>query len=287
VAKALSSFIAVAGSIAALAASGVGAQVKASSDAAPSPKWQVDWGEFRCLLLRTIPGDKPITLAVSASPAKASPQLLLVSKSWKANSIDRSGDVTVGLVPTGQPIAARATIQSFGSAGRSISVDGLPPDMLDRIARSTGLTLSSKNKVITSISFNDAKEAVVALRECNGELLRSWGIDPAQQKQLKTPAHWEPPPVKGHVMDISDIPASNVRQRSWGEAVVVFDVAADGSTSGCKVITATDNRDRRVACEYLTKRGKYVPAIGLDGGPVPSRNVESFERIEVQAVTVN
>ena len=69
--------------------------------------------------------------------------------------------------------------------------------------------------------------------------------------------------------------------------MIVFDVAADGTTSNCKVVAKHGQVGRTDACERLAGRGKYQPAISLTGQPVATRKAEIDEWAMVEFTTVD
>ena len=272
-----------AAAVSALLAGGAVAQAPAPH---PSGKWQVEWGAMRCTASRATGGDKPITFVLRTMPGKTSPELMLISKNWKANAIDRSGSVSIAFSDASPAITAKAVLQPVPGAGRALMVDGALNSLLDRFAKTNGLALSSRGKEVASFSFPGADKVVAALRECNDDLLRSWGVDPDAGKNLKSPANWQPPAPKNPKRDMGPPPGAIVRTVGSGTMIIVFDVAADGSTSGCKLV-ASEGKSSSDPCATFAGRGKYTPAMGLDGQPVASRMVEAIEWLAMESTTIS
>lgn len=230
--------------------------------------------------MREVGFGTPITLILRSNPASQELDLILVGKLWKPVLSQQPTPVVLQLLGTGTTLAGTAIAQRLPGAGRAIMIDGVKVDALDHFAKANGLAVTAKKTPVISIAFSQADKAVIALRACNDDILRSWGIDPAARKQLRSEARWEPVTKKKNSMPtLEDMPQGSLRGGSSGQALIIFDVASDGSTSGCKLVSQSGSAGS--PCEQLKRRGKYHPAVGLAGQPVASRKAELHEWFDV------
>ena len=272
--------------ISVLAAVAVQAGTAQAPAAASAPKWLVEDDGFRCSLMREVGLGTPVTLVLRADPYTEQADLMIVSKVWQEKLPARPIDVSLQLDGVPNAISTQAWSDRLGNAGQALKMDRLPADMLDRFSNASGLRIFRKDKPVAVASFSQSKAAVQALRSCGDDMLRLWGVDPQQRKGLKTFATWVPPKARRVFIKRLNIPESAIMRQASQTTILVFDVAADGSTSNCKIVAATKAIGLADECQELSRRGKYQPAISLAGAPVASRKVELRETTVVEATTV-
>jgi len=239
----------------------------------PQPKWQVDWGEQRCTLLRRVEAEVPLTLALRIIPGSPVPELMLVNPSWKSNPLGYTEDVDVTLSPGGKPLQAKAVSVTLGVAqDRALMIEGFGEDFLDRFAAATTLKIDARRKQLAALEFSGSAKAVQALRDCNDGLMKAWGLDPQELSSLRSP----PKLSDARIFKPEDYPDSSIRAGSSGTVVVVFLVNTDGRASDCKVVgpsgdPALDGK----TCELMVARARFAPAVGQEGLPKPVKIVQT------------
>lgn len=113
------------------------------------------------------------------------------------------------------------------------------------------------------------------LKECEDDLIKTWGYDPQVMNSLKTgpvpvaPEKWyraKDLPTKN---DAKDVMIPSVR----------FTVGTDGAVSNCAVVTTSGSKmfDDK-ACEVMTTKAHYKPAMGANGQPVAALMVSPVMR---------
>lgn len=114
-----------------------------------------------------------------------------------------------------------------------------------------------------------------ALQECASDLVRHWGLDPAQQARLSRPVLPVEDPQRWSSTEA--FPASE-RQR-WGTGLNTVRLAIDatGKATSCHVQRASAGEAfNTAACNLLMSKGRFRPAIDADGRPVASYWVKNF-----------
>lgn len=110
---------------------------------------------------------------------------------------------------------------------------------------------------------------LVAMRACIADLVKTWGLDPAQQDALTrrpvpvaSPAKWLTP---------NDYPKGPL---SIGASAIVrfrIMVGADGLPTKCAIQQATLSPEfTKLTCDLLMARARFTPALDRDGKPVAS-----------------
>ena len=147
------------------------------------------------------------------------------------------------------------------SSNRS-RIDTGAAQFVERIAVSQG----GKSVAFATGSLTDATEA---LNGCTAQILRSWGLDPAQQyglQQVAQPA--EPAKLAKEMREA--YPRGAARGLRSGPLEVVALVDEKGTATACKVVAVSPWSDLDAAtCEALTK-ARYTPARDAEGRAVAS-----------------
>ena len=151
-------------------------------------------------------------------------------------------------------------------AGRPFDFTPIGPA---REAAATRLELTGMMSRGLILHTGPLDQAMAALRECSWDLVRSWGLDVAQQKTLsrkvratKGPQNWFNP---------NDYPVSMLRDGYEGVVNVRLLIGADGKPTSCKIQASTNPKDfDDVVCKVVIRRGEFEPALDAQGSPVPS-----------------
>ncbi len=237
-------------------------------------RWQVDWGEQRCTLLRRSDSDPAITMALRIIPGALRPELSLINPEWKSNPLGITEDLEVVLLPTDLRVKATGVSVKLGDGvGRAVMMDGLGEDFLDRFAEASQFRVDRRGKPLAAFAFTGAGKAIEALRRCNDGLLEAWGMDPKQHEKLRS----MPQGTVAGLFHGNDYPESSIRAGNSGMVVVLFTVGVDGRVSDCKPVGPSGDKalDHKT-CSILMERARFTPAVGLDGSPTPAKQVQTI-----------
>lgn len=121
-------------------------------------------------------------------------------------------------------------------------------------------------------------KALAALSTCTADLVKSWGLDPAQQATLsQRPKPTESP---GVWIRSADYPTSALRGGKSASIAFRLTIDATGKPSSCKIQKATDSPEFiKHTCDLLMRRARFSPALDSQGAPVPSYYVNSVNWI--------
>ena len=68
-----------------------------------------------------------------------------------------------------------------------------------------------------------------------------------------------------------DYPSSALREEREGVSAIAWDVTADGKVANCRVTQSSGYPDLDdAACKFVTRRGRYNPALDQNGNPIQS-----------------
>ena len=113
-------------------------------------------------------------------------------------------------------------------------------------------------------------EPFAAFRRCIDELLTHWGIDVEKHRSLTREATPTQPPASW--ITASDYPTRALRRGE--QSIVHFRVTVDtqGQVSDCHIQRSTSGGEdfRQAACDAITRRARFAPALDAEGNPIRS-----------------
>jgi len=145
-------------------------------------------------------------------------------------------------------------------------------------ARVTGVTIQRAREPEIRLEFGALDKPLEQMRNCLSNLVAQWGYDPAVQAALSrklTPAG-DP---RNWVIN-EDYPEEALRKGQ--SAIIAFrlDVDPKGGVTGCYVLERTDSDLlAKRACELLSRRARFNPALDAQGTAVRSFFVSKFSWI--------
>lgn len=270
-------------SLAAIAALPAQAEAETKIVTATSP-WKMDYAANECRLQRGFgTPDAPVLLQITQL---APGDRIYVTVAGKAfGSIDENSDVTLSTAPDSHdPISTRLTLGDMqaadgttlttllfaGTTLNGFSEGGKPPVPVtpEREAGVTSLIVSwGKNAV--QIGTGPLGKTMAAMHTCTDTLVKSWGLDPAQQASLKERPHpatptsgWFPP---------NSYPSDLAAEGRQAIVEVRLLVDAVGAPTGCTVVEGyNEPRFAKATCDQIIKRARFKPAIDAAGQPAAS-----------------
>lgn len=112
-------------------------------------------------------------------------------------------------------------------------------------------------------------KAFAGLRTCTDNLVKTWGLDPAQQSRLSRRA--TPQSSPGRWIVGSDYPAAMLARGK--QAVVNFRLTIDdgGKPTACEIQRSyNDKAFDDLTCQAIMRRGRFDPALDEQGKPIAS-----------------
>lgn len=224
----------------------------------PSGKWTVDYRPDACIASRPF-GVEPSSVYLAFQPILSldfhKMRLSVLAPNTEGSGI-KTGKAKIVLEPSGA--AATVDVDSWetkpgGPRGYEMIVD---VDGLTQFGQSTGLKVDTGKQ---SFSFTTGKLQPVldANAKCNGDLMRSWGVDPA--------ARAEPVGNPGQWFTDDDYPVAAFQKRAQGHVLAVLTVDNDGKLKACKIAATSGDPDLdRGTCDVARKNAHFVRKSGGD-----------------------
>lgn len=252
--------------IVALLALGIEAQA-AKLPRVPPGTWAIDYSQEYCVLSRDgLPGE--LSVAFRTRPLSDEHDLLfyMLPKGWKEASFKgrlHRADGTPGADRWAFVEKTSGPRQTF--VGTTISGD----ELLEAL-RISSVRFTAANGLDLRASFPNVGKALAALRECEADLARRWGIEPQETTSWLKPAKAK----------------SDLRELFWGKdpsrygilrsrhVRAVLDIDEAGAPVACKIVETSRIRwvDTKV-CDTLLKQAVFQPALDASGKPVRGKVV--------------
>jgi TonB family protein len=229
--------------------------------------WNVDYGNIRCSLSRRLAGPNSPILTLSSYLGRDEPEFILI-RDGNEPLPELPGRVRVVLGPS-NAVAEGVLRKREVQGGTILTITELGEGFIDRFASSGVVRLEAGRRPVVQLAIPGAQRAVAALRACNDDLLRSWGIDPAAP--LSRPAKQ----ISGAI-SYKDYPNESSSNEESGTVVTRFTITAQGRVINCGVVVSSGHRrlDGHT-CGLISERFTYQPALGKDNRPVPSMAVRT------------
>lgn len=228
----------------------------------PSSQWQVEYAKSSCVVSRAF-GEKPNQILFGLKPALNSEfvSLLVVQPSRKGRGVRGEAEVKL----SGGFIPESADYTSVTANGMRVTTISVPSTTLDQLAKGDAIAIKAGEWVDVTLHPTAADKALAALKECEADLLESWGYSRAAQAAVA-----EPP--KGSLQGlfrVDDYPMDLVAMGIQGSVGLRLRIEPDGKISECSIMESSGNANLDShTCALAKRRARYTPAMGYDRNPV-------------------
>ena len=234
----------------------------------PTSKWQVNFDEGQCLAQRQYgTTDKPLTLALKGPASGDVMQLaVLGGKGGPANAEQDDGSIAWGAAKA-RPTSV-LNFRTTGSARRVYLINLPRTEVVEAAGPSSNrLAVSLGRGVHYDFAVTGLPGVMKVMDECVADLRQYWNysdVEVVPGTRLRSKASAD----LSHLFSSFDYPRDALRRGQSGMVGVVLLIAADGKVADCTLtqtsgIAALDSQ----TCAIIQQRGRYKPAVGLDGKP--------------------
>ena len=239
----------------------------------------MDYAPESCRLIRSFgPAASPVLIKLEKFSLTDRPSLMVVGKRFSADTPYPRARVGFG----DAPLAERSALAgSMGDARTPMllmpSVDLIPrpPEVLviapdptaERQVRT--LTVQQVGAKAIMLQLGPMDKPMDAMRTCIDGLVKSWGLDPASQRNLTRPAM----PTASPRSWVTDNDYPHVAIQGGENGLVHFRLMIDetGNPAKCVIQSKTKPDDfAPVVCKAIMKRARFQPAIDAQGKPIVS-----------------
>lgn len=248
----------------------------------PATPWNVDWSQEVCALRRGFKNGQALDVfTIERFAPTAEFQFLVISKD--VESYTEGNKVTLSFgnnsPNTIVPMVAKTQDRRHSLITGSVGLVGLPETMKHddepwpevSPATEAAVTFATLKVPGRDLVFHTGPmdKPFAALRACTADLVKSWGLDPAQQASLTRkptpltkPAGW---------LTSGDYPKAMAVAGKQAQVSFRLMVDASGKPSSCVVQRSyNDPKFDTTTCDALMRRARFLPALDKDAKPVAS-----------------
>lgn len=248
------------------------AQAPAAAPLAPSGKWVVDYDDAACILSRDF-GTGPALTTIGFKPSPFGDNIEVVMITAGAGAPYRKGEAKLILEPSGRVVPSTVEIFRIKARDRMVATLTAQGDVAADLQTSSTVAIELGDGSRRSVAVTNITKAFGALQKCQVDLVKGWGIDPAEFDRIKTP-----PTDASPALWISgiDYPGDALKNEAHGVSTIVWSVNTDGRVADCKVVKSSGTASLdQAACRAVALRGRYKPALGMDGKPVVAHQMRN------------
>lgn len=281
----------------------------------PSKPWNLNGNQAACQLVREFGTDENgLTLFLEQG---AGPNYV---DFWIEGSaivkLPSKAELKLRMIPAGTEQSVTAeTGKATGRKGQFVRWFNADAMLLDGLLANQRLSITDGKTFTTTIELPGIKPAISALRNCVSKLLKSWGADPEETKNVAVSAKPDVPvgggnpgvvfasmiraspgaskaeidsivrklraaiPAGSWVSDM-DYPSDALRRGASGSVTMVLSLNPEGHVDGCRIVVSSQSALLdQTSCEKLHQRAKYKPARLANGEAVRSTTIERIRWI--------
>ena len=246
---------------------------------APTSPWNMDYAAESCRLIRAFgPAGSSAMIKLEKFSLTDQPSLMVVGKRFTSDSPNPKVRVGFGAAPV---VERSALSGSMGDAHTPmfivLSVDLVPrppevsvilPDPeAERQVNSVTIQRVGGKAVVLQLGPMD--KPMEAMRTCIDSLVKSWGLDPAVQRNLAR----QPKPLTSPGSWVTDNDYPRVAIEGGENGLVHFRLMIDdsGKPDQCIIQSKTKPDDfAPTVCAAIMRRARFQPALDNQGRPVAS-----------------
>lgn len=233
----------------------------------PPGTWQWNRDTPICALRQQVYNGSA-AIEVKRTPANDQTELLVTLPRGSKIGHGRFGDGKIVLQPSDTAVAGPIGLGAWSArdSRSQLAVTIYDPAFLQNLAKATKLQISESKVGSFDLPVTSAADAVDALRVCEDNKMRAWGLDPRAWRALQA----RPLPLGDprNRFKADDYPQAALAQHLEDDAISRLDVSPDGVVTDCAQLNAASYRGfEQAACRVL-KRARFRPARDANGRPV-------------------
>lgn len=233
----------------------------AHAQAPASADWASGSDPAMCELRQAFDGQGG-TIEIARTPGNGTTGIVVGGPTPAWAPFHNYSGATVQFQPSGEAVGDLQVSSSHGKL--EVVLTTTDPAFMTEFAKASALTISHPKIEPVTVPLRSAGAAAEALRKCEDETMRRWGMDPVAWRALKS----SPVPLKPWFDWIPDYPRLALMYGVRGTVVTRLEVTREGTVSDCASINADSPRILTDSiCGALKQRARFKPAIGPDGAP--------------------
>ncbi|MGZ8979069.1 MAG: energy transducer TonB, partial [Allosphingosinicella sp.] len=235
----------------------------------PTGPWRVERADSHCTLIRQEPGARPLHLTLEMTPGTGQIRIMAADPAWSDRDAAKAAAMPFLLDPGG-PVVGEKARPVRNLAGAGVELAGIDQAFLATFAEARSIRLERDGRTPFRVQLPEIAAAVSALRDCEEDSLRQWGVDTAARAALR---RLPKPAGAGAITWFrwQEYPDAAVIAGASGTVVTRIAVDSAGGAKSCTVVVSAGHPalDKRT-CQSILKRARFEPALDSAGKAVRS-----------------
>lgn len=261
--------MAIAASLALSAAGTSGAPEASQPSAENTARWEVDYGETKCRLIRHF-GSRSDggRLEIARDWSFGGHSWIVVGANLPAYTSATPVTVTFSPSLATHRFQANPYMLDLRTA-RGVGWIDTDNRLVDALRSDQQITVTGAKRLNVTIGLPNTQDAWKALEACDDDLITGWGFDADQQRSIVVQV--KPSNYPGRWVTNNDYPREDFDRKNEGLTTFLLSVGIDGGVTGCRIVGSSgfQSLDKRT-CELLIARAAFEPAKDSGGRPVAS-----------------
>lgn len=235
----------------------------------PSGKWVIEYHKDMCVGSRAFgTGKDEFVLAIRPIALNPAIEIALLTRDGE-RTFGADGAVRIERGSGTAPIESTYFSRGKLASGQRVATLTINREQLASIGVAQTLRFAFAGKRAVAIVPTGIAGMLNALETCQTDLAKSWGVSPDDVAKVAVTA--------GAIGDEAawfsseSYPPEAVRTGAQGTATILWQITAEGRVGQCFVVSSSGHPLLdKASCQGVVTRGRYTPATGRGGQPVPS-----------------
>jgi TonB family protein len=246
----------------------------AAEERQPIDRWTVNFDESQCVASRTYgTTENPLHLVIKRPAVGDVVQLGVTRRADRLDTDQFEAKVGFG---GGKPLSTTVFAFTASASKQRAFLFNLSPELLPAGSTQTVMSLQAAGRLDEHLIISGMAPLMTVMAQCVADLQKVWnagdeaGHSPSLRQQPK--AYWGP------ILQAHTYPGVSSARLFGGAVTVALLIDESGKVADCTVVESSGAASLGVqACALIAERGKFSPAIGIDGKPAKGAILERID----------
>jgi TonB family protein len=252
----------------------VAAAPAAAEQRQPIGRWTVNFDASQCVASRNYgTSESPLHLVIKRPAVGDVIQLGLTRRADRLDTDQFEAKVGFG---SGKPLSTTVFAFTASASKQRAFLFNLPPELLPTGGAATVMSLQAAGRLDERLTISGMAPLMNVMAQCVADLRKAWnagdGEGPPPSLRQRPKAFWGP------ILQAHTYPGVSSARLLGGAVMVALLIDESGKVADCTVVESSGAASLGMqACALIAERGKFSPAIGVDGKPAKGAILERID----------
>jgi len=240
----------------------VAAAPAAAEPRQPTGRWIVNFDESQCVASRDYGStESPLELVIKMPAVGDVVQLGLTRRADRLETNQFEAKVAFD---SATPLSTTVFAFTASASKQRAFLFNLSPQQLPTGGAHTVMSLQAAGRLDEKLTISGMDPLMNVMAECVSDLRKVWNVgdeaQPSSSLRRQPKAYWEP------ILQAHSYPGVSSARLFGGAVTVALLIDESGKVADCTVVESSGVASLGMqACALIAERGKFLPAIGVDG----------------------